>query len=90
MNFTLPMASSSEAIKPRQLLGVLRVARGLTWVEGWLEGGEPVVLEHVQEGLFGIQLACGEQFQETQKAHGLSGVIETEEEDLRILVQETW
>lgn len=28
-----------------------RVARGLTWMEGWLEGGESVVLEHVQERL---------------------------------------
>ena len=29
-----------------------RVARGLTWMEGWLEGGESVVLEHVQEHLW--------------------------------------
>ena len=58
MNFTLPMASSSEAVKPRQLLETSRVARGLTWVEGRLEGGESVILEHVQECLWGIQLAC--------------------------------
>ena len=47
MNFTFPMASSSDAVKPRQLLDTPRVARGLTRVEGWLEGGEPVILEHV-------------------------------------------
>ena len=57
MNFTLPMASSSDAIKPRQLRKASRVARGLTWVEGWLEGGEPVILEHVQERLWGNQVS---------------------------------
>jgi hypothetical protein len=46
------MASSSDAVKPRKLLEASRVARGLTWVEGWLEGGKSVVLEHVQEGLW--------------------------------------
>lgn len=54
MNFTLPMASSSDAVKSRKLLEALGVARGLTWVEGWLEGGETVILEHVQECLWGI------------------------------------
>lgn len=53
MNFTLPMASSSDAVKTRQLQEASRVARVLTWVEGWLEGGEPVILEHVQERLWG-------------------------------------
>ena len=48
MNFTLPIASSSEAVKPSQLLEASRVARGLTWVEGGLKGGESVILEHVQ------------------------------------------
>lgn len=57
MNFTLPMASSSDAVGPRQLLDTSGVRRGLTWVEGRLEGGESVVLEHVQESLLGIQLA---------------------------------
>ena len=48
VNFTLPMASSSDAVKPRKLLEALGVARGLTWVESRLEGGESVILEHVQ------------------------------------------
>lgn len=53
------MASSSDAIKPRQLQEASRGARGLTRVEGWLKGGKSVVLEHVEERLLGIQLACG-------------------------------
>jgi len=47
------MASSSEAAEPRQLLDISMVARGLTWVESGLEGGESVILEHVQESLWG-------------------------------------
>lgn len=53
VNFTFPMASSSEAAEPRQLLDTSRVVRGLTWVESRLEGGKSVILEHVQESLWG-------------------------------------
>ena len=88
VNFTLPMASSSDAVKPRQLHEASRGARGLTRVEGWLKGCKSVVLKHVQERLWGIQLACGLWFREPRWAYGLSGVIETEEKDLCILVKE--
>ena len=77
MNFTLPMASSSDAVNRRKLQGASRIARGLTWVKGWLEGGEAVILEHVEERLCGNQLACGLWFWEPQRAYCLSGVIET-------------
>jgi len=53
VNFTFPMANSSDAAEPRQLLDTSRVVHGLTWVESWLEGGESVILEHVQESLWG-------------------------------------
>ena len=47
--------------------GHIEVVRGLTGVEGRLEGGEPVILKHVQECLFGIQLACRMRFQESNE-----------------------
>ena len=47
--------------------GHIEVARGLTGVEGRLEGGESVILKHVQECLFGIQLACRMRFQESNE-----------------------
>lgn len=64
VNFTFPIASSSDAIEPRQLQEASRDARGLTRVEGWGKRGKSVVLEHVQERLWGIQLAGGLWFRE--------------------------
>lgn len=38
------------------------VARGLTWVEGWLESGESVILQHVQKRLLGILVSMRRMF----------------------------
>ena len=73
------MASSSDAVKPRQSPDTSEVARGRTWVEGGLKGGEPVILEHMQKSLWGIQLVRNMCLLESQRAYGLSGVIKTEE-----------
>lgn len=53
VNFTLPIASSSEA-KNDALEQAMSKRAGMntpTWVKRGLEGSQPIILEHVQECL---------------------------------------
>jgi hypothetical protein len=53
VNFTLPIASSSEAEKGEveDVMPDKACVNGLTWVKSRLEGSQSVILEHVQKRL---------------------------------------
>ncbi len=55
VNFTLPIASSSEAKNEalEQAMPKHAGTNGQTWVERRLEGNQSIILEHVQECLRG-------------------------------------
>jgi hypothetical protein len=89
VNFTLPIASSSEAKS-----GELEKARPkntgvneLTWVKSRLKGGQSVVFEHMQECLRGTLLVNAVEITCRVEAYRLSGIVQTEEKDFGILMQ---
>ena len=86
MNLTLPMASSSDAAR-RQLHVAVRFSGRLTRVEGRLERCQPVVLQHVQEGLRVLRKYVNPS-RPVEGTHRLARIVKPEEQDLCVLVQQ--
>lgn len=65
------------------------LAGRLTRVECGLQRGQAVVLQHVQESLESVRVSLGDIAHMSGQTYRLAGIVETEEQDLRVLVQQT-
>lgn len=61
----------------------------LTGVEGRLQSCQPVVLQHMQEGLKAYIEDYEEHVNREEETHGLSSIIKTQEQNFGILMQQS-
>ena len=86
------MASSSEANERRAVslfTSPSHVNLARTGMQRRLERGQAVVLQHVQEGLGSVRVSLGDTARMSGQTYRLAGIVETEEQNLRVLVQQT-